>query len=421
MSGQVALTAVLAVFVIGVNFTIWALIGCLRAFDDHRRNRAQPRPVRGVRREELAVLIAAHNEEPVLRASIDSVTPLLGHHRVYVVSDASTDRTVDVARDAGVSVLRLRRNRGKAGALRAGIERFGLLDRYRAVMFLDADSEADTRYFDEALLLLAEPDVAAVAGYVQVQWEPRRLPFMGRLILSHRNRLYTITQLLQKYGQTWRRSSVCYIVPGFASIYRAEALDRIDIDPRGLVIEDFNMTFEVHRKRLGRIALSPRAVAYSQDPHTLRDYISQVRRWNLGFWQTIRRHGVWFGWFWVAMGLFITELITSSVLLLTVPLIALILALPPLTGELALGWPWFAGVHGAVTGYINGWTLLFGVVLPDYAMTCLIAAGQRRPGMLLLGLASLPFRVLDAYLGLTTAPRAWFTTSNGQWTSPARR
>jgi cellulose synthase/poly-beta-1,6-N-acetylglucosamine synthase-like glycosyltransferase len=421
MLGQAVRTALLAIVVVGVNFTFWGIVGCLRALDDHLRTRWRPRPVRLIRPEELAVLIAAHNEEPVITQSIKSVTRLLGRSRVYVVSDGSTDRTVDVAHAAGVAVLRLGRNRGKAGALSAGIERFRLLDRYRAIMFLDADSEADLRYFDEALLLLAEPDVAAVAGYVRVAWEPEHLPFAGRLILGHRNRLYTLTQLLQKYGQTWRRASVCYIVPGFASIYRAEALDRIDIDPKGLVIEDFNMTFEVHRKRLGRIALSPHAVAYSQDPHTLGDYVSQVRRWNLGFWQTIRRHGVWLGWFWVAMGLFLLEWLVSSVLLLTVPVIALILTLPQLTDQLVLDWTWFAAVHDAVSGYVTGWTLLYGVVLPDYAMTCVIAIAQRRPTMLLLGLASLPFRMLDAWIGLTTAPKAWFTTSNGQWKSPARR
>lgn len=421
MLREVAATALLALLVFGVNLTLWTIIGGLRAIDDRRRRRTRPRPERLLRRRDLAVLIAAHNEEPVITQSINSVTPLLGHDKVYVVSDASSDRTVEVARSTGVSVLQLRRNRGKAGALNAGIRRFDLLDRYRAVMFLDADSAADTRYFDEALLMLAEPDVAAVAGYVRVVWDPRELPLMGKLILGHRNRLYTLTQMLQKYGQTWRRASVCYIIPGFASIYRAEALDKIDIDPRGLVIEDFNMTFEVHRKRLGRIALSPQAVAYSQDPHTLSDYISQVRRWNLGFWQTIRRHGVWIGWFWVAMGLFLIELITSSVLFLTVPLLAMVLALPGLTGDAVLQWSWFAGIHEAVSGVINGWTLLFGVVLPDYLLTCLIAIGQRRPRMLLLGLASLPFRTLDAGIALMSIPKAWFTTSNGQWKSPTRR
>ena len=414
-------TAALAILIIGVNFTIWTIIGCLRLLDDRRRTARRARPVRLIRQDEIAALIAAHNEELVLEDSIRSVTPLLGRDHVYVISDASTDRTFSVASQTGVSVLQLGRNRGKAGAICAGLDRFEMLDQYRAVMFLDADSEVHPRYFQEAVLMLAEPEVAAVAGYVRVMWEPRKLPFVGRLILAHRNRLYTITQMLQKYGQTWRHASVCYIVPGFASVYRTEALRQIDIDPRGLVIEDFNMTFEVHRKRLGRIALSPRAVAFSQDPHTLGDYISQVKRWNLGFWQTIRRHGIWISRFWLAMGLFLVEWLTSSVLLLAIPGVLLILAVPEVLGPGVLAVPWFADVHGFFNGWFSGWTLLFGVVLPDYLLTCIIAVAQRRPSMLLFGLASLPFRMLDAAIGLVTAPRAWFVTSSGQWKSPTRR
>jgi len=413
-------TILLAIFVVGVNFTLWAIIGCLRVIDDRREARFG-RPLRLIHSDQIAVLIAAHNEEPVLRTSIDSVTPLLGHDHVFVVSDGSTDGTVEVARRAQVAVLDLHPNRGKAGALKAGLEHFGLLDRFSAVMFLDADSEVHPRYFTEGSVQLADADVAAVAGYCRVVWRFDGLSLAGKLILGHRNRLYTITQVLQKFGQTWKRASVCYIVPGFASIYRTDVLRMIDIDPHGLVIEDFNMTFEVHRKHLGRISLTRGAAAFSQDPHTLRDYISQVRRWNLGFWQTIRHHGVWASWFWAAVGLFVAEVITSSVLLLLVPLIALVLALPDLTGQLALQWGWFAGVHDAVTNWFSWWTLLYGVVLPDYALTVIIAVAQRRPRVLLLGLCSLPFRTLDAWLGLSMIPRAWTTTSTGQWRSPERR
>lgn len=414
-------TVVLAIFVVGVNFTLWAVIGCLRVIDDRRRDARLGRPLSMVRTDEIAVLIAAHNEEPVLRTSIDSVTPLVGHDAVYVVSDGSTDGTADVAHDAGVTVLDLHPNRGKAGALKAGIETFDLLDRYKAVMLLDADSSVDPSYFLEAALQLAEPDVAAVAGYCKVIWRFDGLSTVGKLILAHRNRLYTLTQMMQKFGQTWRRASVCYIVPGFASVYRTETLREIDIDPRGLVIEDFNMTFEVHRKRLGRISLNRSAMAYSQDPHTLGDYISQVRRWNLGFWQTIRHHGIWASWFWAVIALFLVEVITSSILLLAVPLIAAVLLLPAVTAQAALGWEWFVGLHAAVTGWFTWWTLLYGVILPDYALTAVIALLQRRPRMLLLGMCSLPFRMLDAYLGLVTAPKAWTTKSTGQWRSPARR
>src|SRR4029450_7121923 len=97
-------------------------------------------------------------------------------------------------------------------------------------------------------------------------------------------------------------------------MYRTRILSSIDIDAPGLAIEDFNMTFEVHARRLGRIAFHPgRAIAYTQDPHTLRDYSKQVERWSLGFWQTLRRHGLHVGRFWCLLAAFVAEVLTSSV------------------------------------------------------------------------------------------------------------
>ena len=44
-------------------------------------------------------------------------------------------------------------------------------------------------------------------------------------IIAYRERVYVLTQYLQKYGQTWKRTNVAYIVPGYASMYRSRALE----------------------------------------------------------------------------------------------------------------------------------------------------------------------------------------------------
>ncbi|WP_279402515.1 glycosyltransferase family 2 protein [Arthrobacter sp. JCM 19049] len=137
--------------------------------------------------------------------------------------------------------------------------------------------------------------------------------------MAYRERLYQVVQVLMKYGQAMPKANVVNIVPGFASMYRARVLPEIDIAAKGLTIEDFNMTFEVHAKKLGRIAFHPSAaVAYTQDPDNLRDYTKQVRRWTLGYWQTIKRHGLHWGKFWIVQALFVMELVTSSLMLLLV-------------------------------------------------------------------------------------------------------
>jgi len=52
---------------------------------------------------------------------------------------------------------------------------------------------------------------------------------MGRFLVAYRSRLYAVVQLLLKYGQAARSANVVYIVPGFASMYRVDVLDQIDI------------------------------------------------------------------------------------------------------------------------------------------------------------------------------------------------
>ena len=108
--------------------------------------------------------------------------------------------------------------------------------------------------------------------------------------MCHRERIYAISQRLLKFGQTWRFTNATHIVPGFASMYRTDVLPQIEMNPPGLVIEDFNMTFEIYQKRLGKVAFSLGAVAVTQDPDNLRDYVRQIKRWGLGLWQTVRRH-----------------------------------------------------------------------------------------------------------------------------------
>ena len=65
--------------------------------------------------------------------------------------------------------------------------------------------------------------------------------------------------------------------------------------------------------------------------------------------------------------------------------------------------------------------VLFGVLLPDFLITCVVAMLERQPRLLLL-VVFFPFmRVLDAGIGLYSIPAAWLSRSNGRWKSPARR
>jgi glycosyltransferase involved in cell wall biosynthesis len=88
------------------------------------------------------VVIPAYNEDESLPAVLKELAEQTPELDVLVVSDGSTDRTAEVARDAGVFVAVLPFNLGIGGALRTGFA-FAVRQGYdRAVQF-DADGQHD--------------------------------------------------------------------------------------------------------------------------------------------------------------------------------------------------------------------------------------------------------------------------------------
>jgi glycosyltransferase involved in cell wall biosynthesis len=93
----------------------------------------------------VAVVIPAYNEADRVGATAMAAATLSGVDVVVVVDDGSRDGTARVAGQAGASVLRHARNRGKAAAMETGAEAVRLLDQRepadapRHLLFLDAD------------------------------------------------------------------------------------------------------------------------------------------------------------------------------------------------------------------------------------------------------------------------------------------
>lgn len=418
--------ALLLILILGVNLLLWSVIGGCRLVSDRftsRLGRSRP-PIPAQQRlgpADVAVLIPAHNEEPVIAASVHAASRLVAPGNVHVIADGCQDATAVVARSCGVHVLELHPGRGKAGGIEAAIERFALRQRFSVLLIADADTELDAHYLERGLPLLDDPAVVALAGYARTRWPPGELSPMGRLLVSYRTRLYAVMQWI-KYGQTWRWTNVTAIVPGFASMYRTSILDRMDLNPPGLVIEDFHMTFEIHHRRLGRIAFRPSVHATAQDPDTLRDYYRQVLRWNLGFLQTLRRHRLWRSGFVAALLLFVAEIVVASVVIVVLGswlVLSGVLALAD-QGLALAGWS-LAPVAQIAGSFPVLLAVLPFLAVPDYLLTCVTAAALRRPSLLLYGLGFLFLRFVDATTMLAAVPMAWRTRSTGQWQSPTRR
>src|SRR5690625_179513 len=204
-------------------------------------------------------------------------------------------------------------------------------------------------------------------------------------------------------------------------MYRTSALAQMELNPPGLVIEDFNMTFEVHHKRLGKIAFHPGVKATTQEPDNLADYVRQIGRWNLGFWQTLRRHGLWPSGFCVALVLFVTEVLVASIGLdvlagAVVTIVATAAVVSAGTSVL-----WLLDSTSFSGSYPSFAIVLLFLAIPDYLLTCITAIALRRPSLLRYGVGFLPLRMVDAASALITLPQTWLVRSTGSWTSPTRR
>ncbi|HMH31136.1 MAG TPA: glycosyltransferase family 2 protein, partial [Methylomirabilota bacterium] len=66
---------------------------------------------------------------------------------------------------------------------------------------------------------------------------------------------------------------------------------QVDFDNRSLT-EDFDVTLQLHRKKLGKVQFIPKAVAYTQDPLTIKEYTRQITRWNRGGLQSMMRYKI---------------------------------------------------------------------------------------------------------------------------------
>jgi glycosyltransferase involved in cell wall biosynthesis len=94
---------------------------------------------------DLAVIIPAWNESGRIGATVKAAAGLPGVDIVMVVDDGSADDTSAEARNAGASVMRHPRNRGKAAAMETGAEAVRLLEAGQArdvphyLLFLDGD------------------------------------------------------------------------------------------------------------------------------------------------------------------------------------------------------------------------------------------------------------------------------------------
>jgi len=158
----------------------------------------------------VLVVIPAYNASRPLMEVLPHVRKYLPD--ILVVDDGSTDGTAEVVRRMGVTVIRLEKNGGKGGALKAGFKA-ALDSNCEAVLTLDADGQHDPERIPE-FLKLASPD-ALIIGCREARL--KKMPFPR--ILSNQ---ITSSMLSMLTGTLMRDSQSGYRLIGRDIFFKIE-------------------------------------------------------------------------------------------------------------------------------------------------------------------------------------------------------
>ncbi|MCX7869943.1 MAG: glycosyltransferase family 2 protein, partial [Terrimicrobiaceae bacterium] len=113
----------------------------------------------------LIIQIPAYNEEATLPQTIRDLPrfiPGIDEVRVLVVDDGSTDRTAEVARQAGADyVIRLKQHQGLATAFAVGID-----EALRLGADIIVNTDVDNQYCGEDIVRLVQPILRGEADIV---------------------------------------------------------------------------------------------------------------------------------------------------------------------------------------------------------------------------------------------------------------
>lgn len=94
------------------------------------------------------ILVPAYNACKYLPELFKRIAAVDSLERLLVVSDGSTDNTVEICQDNGVKVISLTVNGGKGSALKAGFKQI-IADGNDFFITLDADLQHDTRFIPD--------------------------------------------------------------------------------------------------------------------------------------------------------------------------------------------------------------------------------------------------------------------------------
>ena len=233
----------------------------------------------------MSIIIPAYNEEVTIGSCIKSMLSLnYPCYEVIVIDDGSSDNTFKEASkylEKGVKVIR-QKNSGKPGAVNTGIK--------NAIGEVVITVDADSKLHPDALTWIcrrfsSNPRLGAVAGNVKIDRPTGLLKTLQSLE-------YTMSINLGRKSQSMLHCVM--IVPGAIAALKTRVLQEVGYFPTDTFAEDFDITMKILKAGY-HVEYESRAIAFTQAPETVEDFLKQRRRWYRGMTQVLSKYqGMYF-------------------------------------------------------------------------------------------------------------------------------
>ncbi len=228
----------------------------------------------------ISIIIPCHNEAKSIQKCVDScLAQTRVPDQILVVNDGSTDRSGEILAAYGdkIQVLTIPVATGnKSHAQEQGLK----LVTGEIFIATDGDTILSPRLVEHIEQdFLRDPDVVAVGGYV--------MSLKYNWLTACRELDYIVGQNLHKIAQSYLQA--LFVIPGCAGAFRTEVFKKHIRFEHDTLTEDLDFTYKLHENYF-KIVYDRKAIAYTQDPATLPQYINQMRRWYCGGWQNLKKH-----------------------------------------------------------------------------------------------------------------------------------
>ena len=207
----------------------------------------------------VSIIIPAYNEEHDIEKTIQSIPrKIMGvdEVKVLVVSDGSTDNTVDCAANAGADkIVSHRHNSGVGATFMTGIRNDIMMNAY-IVVTVDADSQFNPKQIPELIIPIVNHQADVVIGSRFLTKLPKNIPrikYIGNKIFSKLVSLVTGQKLTdsQTGFRAYSKAALLNISVANEFTYTQEVL--IDLKFKGMRIVEVPVSVSYDDKRTSRV------------------------------------------------------------------------------------------------------------------------------------------------------------------------